>query len=482
MVELEVIARDYEQHKKVHRALVSILDSYNFDFTKPVSSFGAFESVLRNYLKDRIIDGWVYIKTKDGCWNPFLVHNIAQAPDRDDDEHVKMFLRAVGSGTGHSGTSLLHVISFSPGDVSRRRMDAIFSNHGMAHETPALKQEYLETLDVFLEYCNQYGEQFVTNGPTIDESRNFSTHTQVDACSTGQRVILDTERAPSEQFMDSCLSNDAALSIPFNFRLRLFNLKTHRFMMGDTRNIHPYVYDETLSEKIVLPKAHRDLLDVLTTDIDMLTDDIIEGKSAGNVILCKGRPGVGKTLTAEIFSEIMHKPLYRMHSGEMGSTARSVEEMLNTVFERVSRWGCVLLLDEADVYIMERGRNVNQNAIVAEFLRSMEYFSGLMFMTTNRPDDIDDAIQSRCAAMITYENPDEEGTRKVWAVMAKQMQVDIPDALMDDLLKTFPEISPRDIRGLLRLSLRVSMKHQVKLSIDTFIRCANFRNVGRIVV
>ena len=38
------------------------------------------------------------------------------------------------------------------------------------------------------------------------------------------------------------------------------------------------------------------------------------------------------------------------------------------------------------------------NAVVGVFLRVLEYFNGLLFLTTNRIDDIDEAIVSRCIA------------------------------------------------------------------------------------
>ena len=58
------------------------------------------------------------------------------------------------------------------------------------------------------------------------------------------------------------------------------------------------------------------------------------------------------------------------------------------------------LLDEADVFVLERGLDLVQNAIVAEFLRTLEYFDGLLFLTTNRMNGVDEAILARCAAVI----------------------------------------------------------------------------------
>jgi hypothetical protein len=42
------------------------------------------------------------------------------------------------------------------------------------------------------------------------------------------------------------------------------------------------------------------------------------------------------------------------HAGDLGTTAREVEDSLETHFALASRWGCILLLDEADVFLAKR--------------------------------------------------------------------------------------------------------------------------------
>lgn len=93
----------------------------------------------------------------------------------------------------------------------------------------------------------------------------------------------------------------------------------------------------------------------------------------------------------------------------------------------------MLLLDEADAYIRRRGDDLHRSAIVAEFLHTLEYFSGRLFMTTNRVDDIDDAILSRCIAIIDYEPPGPDDARRRWATLAGQLGVTLPEALVERL-------------------------------------------------
>lgn len=267
--------------------------------------------------------------------------------------------------------------------------------------------------------------------------------------------------------------------LPVQTKLHVFDLAKQEFGHVDTRDLTAYEYDASLREKLVLPSTHRELLDVLTTDLNDYSSDIVEGKSAGNVILAQGRPGVGKTLTAEVYAELVERPLYAIHSGSLGVTAESVRKNLETIFNRAARWDAVLLLDEADVFVTERGGSVEQNAIVAEFLRTLEYFKGLLFMTTNRSDSIDDAILSRCAAIIAYDVPERDDARRVWDVLIANVgaQDKVSDDLVEQLLDEYPALAPRDIKMVLRLALRIADKRGTNPDLSIFERCILFRGL-----
>jgi hypothetical protein len=392
------------------------------------------------------------------------------------------------SSEGRNGKELMKIErsshTFHPSDVVRRRVADALAKKGLYKETPELKADYIAVMkrheDVTL---NAFSQQFRASGRVNYYETDHYQHRNatVNKC----RVIHDLDAsnyAPMQNHVDSVLmdgraNGDGMGEVPEHPVVRVFDLKSHDFYWMHSCMLEPYQYDKSLGDKIVLPESHRDLLDVLTTDIGCFVEDMIEGKSAGNVILCKGIPGVGKTLTAEVYSELIEKPLYSIHSGSLGTAAHAIQKTLEIVLTRAKRWGCVLLLDEADVFVVQRGGNIEQNAIVAEFLRTLEYYDGLLFMTTNRPSDIDEAIVSRCAAIIGYEVPTGEAAAKVWRVMASQFKTELKDELVSELLVLFPTIAPRDIKMLLRLALRVSTARKEQLTTDTFRRCAMFRAV-----
>lgn len=145
--------------------------------------------------------------------------------------------------------------------------------------------------------------------------------------------------------------------------------------------------------------------------------DLIRGKGKGLIILLHGVPGVGKTSTAESVAAYTRRPLFPITCGDIGQTAKDVEKNLESIFLLARKWGCVILLDEADVFLAKRapgGDGVDRNALVSVFLRTLEYYSGILFLTTNRIGSFDEAFISRIHMSLYYPDLDEDYTYKVW--------------------------------------------------------------------
>ena len=100
--------------------------------------------------------------------------------------------------------------------------------------------------------------------------------------------------------------------------------------------------------------------------VEVISQDLIRGKGKGIVILLHGEPGVGKTATAEAVAQKYQKPLFPITCGDLGFTPEGVEKSLKEIFRLAHLWDCVLLLDEAEVFISQRDKNDPQrNALVS---------------------------------------------------------------------------------------------------------------------
>lgn len=478
---------------KTARAVESISLARSGKFDKPVPNFKAFKGVLEVFLKTETLDGWIYVTGDDGKLYPQLVTAVIY----DDGvsygrskSHPSVCIHTTSYGLSRDGNYSVKFgvyeskHSFEPQSVANRRLADILSASGIYKETSALRDAHKASVDRHHKLTQDaFAKQFRASGAVYHfEEENYERRgLEV----SGRRVIHDLEAkdyGSAQGHAESYIFDDDenALGVgpvPEHPVVKVFDLRTHEFFWVHADNMTPYAYDKSLRDKLILPATHRDLLDVLTTDLGAFVNDFVEGKSAGNVILCKGIPGVGKTLTAEVYAELIGRPLYSIHSGALGTTAENIEKNLQIIFQRGKRWDCVLLLDEADVFVVQRGSSIEQNAIVAEFLRTLEYFDGLLFLTTNRPNDIDEAIISRCAAIIDYAPPDSKDAAAIWRVMATQYEAHLSDELIGELVELFPEIAPRDIKMLFRLALRVAGAHKEPLTLGTFQRCAVFRAI-----
>ena len=433
--------------------------------------------ILRTFLRRDLIDGWLYVRESDGYLHPYLVTGIVlEHADRTRGARIKITAEA-DNPTVKRPSRAPRILYFDETEVVGKTPADILTAGGAYKETADLKAAYQTRRDAFESIIEKgFGEQFTFTGRALRTDDYKSPNAR-----GGRKVIHDVapdEIAPLRTVTRSALHGDDAYGpVPVITAVRVFDLAAQDFLDVDTGDLTAYQYDDRLRDKLVLPPEHRELLDILTTDIAVFTGDIIDGKSAGNVVLAKGRPGVGKTLTAEVYAETIGRPLYSIHSGSLGITPEAVRKNLEVIFDRAERWEAVLLLDEADVFVAERGFDLVQNAIVAEFLRTLEYFDGLLFLTTNRVDGVDEAILARCAAVIEYDSPTPEDARRVWQTLAAGHGVTLPSALLDDLVAGFPGITPRDVKMLLRLALRMAAHRGTELGADVFACSASFRGL-----
>lgn len=154
-----------------------------------------------------------------------------------------------------------------------------------------------------------------------------------------------------------------------------------------------------------------------------------------------GPPGVGKTFTAEAVAERANVPLYSMSASMLGSEPSVIGENLDKALTLCKLWNAMLLLDEADVFMSARtSYNIKGNELVSGkvfgdsevgsysiqdpmmltqihlsvFLTQIEYYPGILFLTTNRASDIDFAFQSRIDLFLPYQDLDMGARRRIW--------------------------------------------------------------------
>ncbi|PSN71072.1 P-loop containing nucleoside triphosphate hydrolase protein [Corynespora cassiicola Philippines] len=249
--------------------------------------------------------------------------------------------------------------------------------------------------------------------------------------------------------------------------------------------VHEITFSTDAFPRLVLPHDYKELILAFATNqlsSNDTFDDVIKGKGKGMTILLHGEPGVGKTLTVEATSEEMRKPLYIMSAGELGYSASEVEDKLRKVLDVTTKWGAILLIDECDIFLEKRTvSDIERNKLVAIFLRALEYFKGIMFLTTNRIGTFDAAFQSRIHLTINYPALDFESRKHIWKTflpgtsgesdVEKVPRHVISESDIFDL--ALIALNGREIKNIVKSARLLSASKQVPLSIshiDTVLR------------
>jgi hypothetical protein len=470
--------------------MLALDNIHNAPQARTIPALDQLVAGLVAYLSRDAIDGWLYRRSKDGTLLPWLVHRLRYVEPDQGMPYVVVDMLANTMQSANSELTEHHqrrsgmttALVINRNDIVNRTIPELLAEFGFYKECAEFKREYERHAQRFLKFQPRFGKQFIVAKAafTIDSKGVAEVTRIVDG--TSAKCVNDEETLERrfEMTSDAGFWRDAGVDtgfekIPLHCYVHLFHLEWHQNIWVHVQHMTEYRYQPELREKLVLPDHHRDLIDILTSNMNVFVQDFVPGKSGGTTILCQGAPGLGKTLTAEVYSEVVGKPLYRVHSGQLGTTAASVGATLSGILRRAMRWEAIILLDEADVYIRRRDNDLEHNAIVAEFLRTLEYFNGLLFMTTNRIGDVDDAILSRCIATIHYDTPPKPDAIRLWKLLAQQFDADLSDELIEALTISYPQASGRDIKELLKLATRYCKAKQIAPSEDAFRLCALFR-------
>ena len=470
---------------------------------------------IAEYLVFDGIRGWLFKANASTKPIAYVITRLDYTPPGEE-EAGRILLELKANSRGKIAVETLTIRSK---DIAGKTVSEILAYKGYLKETRELIAAYDASAQCYFNWRAQCGKQFSARGTGYFAEDPTASHRNTDwsrknvvvlsANGSDARLVNDenilTERAlgfegsgcilnaylrkagKSTRYDDKVesrvelareqIGHGLFTELPVHGYILMFHLELHQHLWVHVDDMKPYEYCPDLKQKLILPCEQTDLIDILTAEMDVLMDDIVAGKSGGTTVLCAGPPGVGKTLTAEVYAEIIKRPLYRVHSGQLGLNVSEMEKCLKDTLTRAQRWGAVMLIDEADVYIKRRDDNIAANAVVGVFLRVLEYFNGLLFLTTNRVDDIDEAIISRCIALIKYHAPDSEDRRKIWQVMTHQFGVATDSLLIEQLVELFPAATGRDIKGLTKLVAKYCHHKRHPVNLEAFQRCAMFRGM-----
>ncbi|KAF4537722.1 AAA family ATPase [Lasiodiplodia theobromae] len=251
---------------------------------------------------------------------------------------------------------------------------------------------------------------------------------------------LTPEGEPRVERIQSLSDDQCLIAVT---RVKGYDLKDNQWCEFNIDGIQDFEWNDGAFSRLVMPDCEKKILRAFAMRTHLQTagfDDFITKK------------GVGKTLAAESLADLSHVPLYSVSASNMGKDISEKEKLLKEALQSCQMWNAACLIDEADVFLQARSAsNLAQNEMVSIFLRRLEYYQGILFLTSNRYDDIDPAFRSRIDFILPFKDLDAHSARSIWKAFLKDMsrgQIDVSDDELSELATW--RLNGREIKNMVK--------------------------------
>ncbi|OCL09532.1 P-loop containing nucleoside triphosphate hydrolase protein [Glonium stellatum] len=314
----------------------------------------------------------------------------------------------------------------------------------------------------------------------VTENENAQHSSETDSITDGPELTATamSERVSRCEDLRALTDEQCLLATPW---LKGLDLRTKEWAQFHIDDLAEIVWNDTAFDNLVLPGGEKELAWAFVENKNMSNyayDDFIPDKvGRGIIILMFGPPGVGKTFTAEAVAEKSRVPLYSMSAGVLGTKPEEVEKSLDRALELCRLWNAMLLLDEADVFLGARTNDgLARNELVSIFLAKLEYYQGILFLTTNRISSIDHAFQSRVDLFLPYSDLTVQARKQVWENFISHVgreMFHVSDADLEKLSKI--SLNGREIKNLIKSAQLLSFKSGGKITTERLYMLAEKR-------
>ena len=312
------------------------------------------------------------------------------------EDHSGMTIRLWGLDSDGSTVGIVaseHHIEPYDGEIEVKRLQvlpAVWPWHGAADDSvkKMLEDNGGEAYDLLTPQCKQHtgkSTHFPYNdleGLVMVDSKTWYADNTSDRPRlmrqpyqglgvTGCHCSSCSSRPPREKNIFTGYNNidapteklTAHQSFLFPTRVRAFHFQTRTWHLVDVSNLKEPEFEPKILDTLVMKQERIEMIKALSQKFvrhdddrkqaqrEFWSADFIKGKGRSQVILLHGKPGVGKTYTAECIAVYTRRPLMTLTCADIGTDPEEVEENLASNFAAAKNWGALVLIDEADIYM-----------------------------------------------------------------------------------------------------------------------------------
>lgn len=236
-------------------------------------------------------------------------------------------------------------------------------------------------------------------------------------------------------------------------------------------------YSEQSIEGLIVSNEIKEQLEQIIKEFknaDILATYNLQNKK--KILLC-GKPGTGKTFSAQIISSILNIPLLYINIYNIiYSSSNNIIYNLIQIFNYIESGVWIVLFNEFDIIGKDRDDSHEHGEIkrvVNNFLQMLDNLKGdsIILAATNHQYMLDSAIWRRFDEIIYYELPDEIARKALFEFYLRPMKKDV---FIDFAMaaRITEGLSPSDIKMIAEEAMKISIINSKKMIEQSDIKTA----------
>lgn len=269
--------------------------------------------------------------------------------------------------------------------------------------------------------CRNYREQ-------LDHRSRF----RVDAPLMHHEIILIGDRVDDE-------SNILDEKVRLSGRFERYLLGDDSLYSSDFRHIRRERANVRLEQVIIAEELKSEIVNHVGNYLNQREAgsmaarlDAFFGYGTALTFLFFGPSGTGKTMLAHGLANHFGRQLFSLKVEDMAQISRPDDEILAILFREASLRNGIVLLDESDDLFRPNSSESRSLLIEIEKARC------IVILATNRPVELDPAMERRIVMKVHFPMPDAVLRRKIWqALLPENVRLAL-DVDLDEIAERFP--------------------------------------------
>jgi len=218
---------------------------------------------------------------------------------------------------------------------------------------------------------------------------------------------------------------------------------------------------------VILPREHmeqvRELVEHHHRYRELISQwgfDKVLPYGRGLTLLFSGPSGTGKTLLAQAMASHMKVPLLSLAASDLPEK-EGVDQILTELFSEATMRNALVLIDECEALLGKQDKRK------AAAFKAIEDFNGVLVLTTNHPERLDEALDRRIIYSLPFEMPDADLRRQIWEVHLPP-EVPLASDIDLDILASRYDFTGGTIKNAILVAVNKAIAHDSKSPRVTF--------------